>query len=104
MKRTKPAAILTALLNLAGIFCLVWGALLYLSHDPEVPNPDAMIPMTISEGGGFLLTFGLLPMIAANVLGFLLIFPKEKKALRMICFLPAATEFVLVAHFWLTAL
>lgn len=99
MKRTKPALILTILLNLAAIFCLIWFAVPYIQHDTTVPNPDAMLPMETWDGAGMMLTFGLLPMLAANTLGFLF-FPKEKPLLRLLCYLPTAAELGIVIHYW----
>ena len=105
MNRTKIAVFLTGMLNLVAAACLIFFAVPYLTHDTSVPNPEAMLPMARWDGAGMALTFGLPPMLAANFLGFRLLFPKEQPLLlRLMCFLPAAAEIGLVIHYWVISL
>ena len=100
--KKKAIVLFVGLLNLAGIACLVYFAVLFLSHDVTVRNPDAMIPFTVWEAGGTALTFGTLPLLAANALGYgLLRIEKGKQKRFLLCFLPAAICFVLAAAYWI---
>ena len=100
MKTKRIAQVLIAALNLVGIAFLVWLSFRYLRHDTTILNPDAMLPAEDWDGAGTLLLLGLPPMIAANTAGFLFLLPKEKPLwLRLLVFLPAAIELVLVVHY-----
>ena len=100
--KKKAAVLFVVLLNLAGIACLVYFAVLFLSHDVTVRNPDAMIPFTVWEAGGWALTLGVLPLAVANALGYALMrSEKGKKKRFLLCFLPAAICFVLAAAYWI---
>ena len=105
MKENKVLSICILTVNAIGVLLLVWFAVLYLAHSPVVPNPDAMLPMARWEGAGWLMTVGLVPMLAANVLGFL--FPLREVrplALRLLIFLPSLVQLALVLHFFVTSL
>ena len=100
MKTKRIAQAVLVTLHLIGIACLVWLSYRYLRHDTTILNPDAMLPAEDWDGAGFLLTLGLGPMIAANTAGFLFLLPKEKPLwLRLLVFLPAVIELVLVVHY-----
>ena len=100
MKTKRIAQAVLVTLHLIGSACLVWLSYRYLRHDTTVANPDAMLPMEDWDGAGLLLTLGLGPMIAANTAGFLFLLPKEKPLwLRLLVFLPAVIELVLVVHY-----
>ena len=99
------AAALVALFNLAGIVCLVWFAALFLSHDPTVRNPEAMIPFQNWEAGGMALTAGVLPLLAVDALWYLLLRGDRGKQKRfLLCFLPAALCAALAAVYWIGSL
>ena len=104
MSEKKPLSVLLILLNLAAVCCLVYLAVPYLAHDTTVNNPDAMLPMERWDGSGMALTFGLLPMIAANICGYLFALKKEKKLLRLLFLLPGIAELVFTAHYWIISL
>ena len=100
MKTKRIAQAVLVTLHLIGITCLVWLSYRYLRHNTTVANPDAMLPMEDWDGAGTLLMLGLPPMIAANTAGFLFLLPKEKPLwLRLLVFLPAVIELVLVVHY-----
>ena len=100
--KNKIPAVFVVLLNLAGIACLVFFAVLFLSHDPTVRNPDAMIPFQNWEAGGMALTAGVLPLLFANGLGFLLLRGYRGKQKRfLLCFLPAVLCAALAAVYWI---
>ena len=100
--KKKAFTAFVVLLNLAGIACLVYFASLFLSHDTTVRNPDAMIPFQNWEAGGTALTAGVLPLLAANALGYLLLRGIKGKQKRfLLCFLPAAFCAALVAAYWI---
>ena len=89
-------------LNLLGTACLIYYAVPFLTHDTTVPNPDAMIPFTRWEGAGFALTAGILPLLFANGLGYLLLRGIKGKQKRfLLCFLPAALCAALAAVYWI---
>ena len=103
--KKKAAVVFVVLLNLTGIACLVYFAWLFLSHDPTVRNPEAMIPFQNWEAGGMALTAGVLPLLFANGLGYLLLRGIKGKQKRFLpCFLPAAVCAVLAAVYWIGSL
>ena len=103
--KNKIPAVFVVLLNLAGIACLAYFAVLFLSHGTAVRNPEAMIPMARWEGSGFALTAGILPLLFANALGFLLLRGIKGKQKRfLLCFLPAILCAVLSAAYWIGSL
>ena len=104
MKPIKPFALFLILLNLCGIFFLVWFAIPYLTHDTFVPNPDSMLPMTRWDGAGMELTLGLFPMGLANTLAYLFLAPEKPRRLRLLFFLPVLTELALVCSYWIVSL
>lgn len=103
MKKPTALTCLILLLNLAGLACLVWFALPYLMHDTTVPHPDAMLPAQRWDMAGMALTIGLIPLLIANWLGFLLV-PLKQKALRWLFFLPGAVCAALAVSYWIAAL
>ena len=100
--KKKAAVLFVVLLNLAGIVCLAYFAVLFLSHDTAVRNPEAMIPFQNWEAGGMMLTLGILPLAVANALGCLLLRGYKGKQKRfLLCFLPAVLCAVLAAIYWI---
>lgn len=103
--KNKIAVLSVVLLNLAGIACFVYFAVPFLTHDTAVLNPDAMIPMARWEGSGFALTAGILPLLFANALAYLLLRGiKGKQRWFLLCFLPAALCTALAAVYWIGSL
>ena len=101
--KLKYVAVLA--LNLLGVVCLICFAVPFLTHDTTVPNPDAMIPMARWEGSGFALTAGILPLLFANALGYLLLRGEKGKQKRfLLCFLPVVLCAVLAAVYWIGSL
>ena len=99
----KRAAVLA--LNLLGVACLVYFAVQFLSHDPTVRNPEAMIPFQNWEAGGTALTAGVLPLLFANALGYLQLRGYRGKQKRfLLCFLPVVLCAVLAAVYWIGSL
>ena len=64
----------------------------YITHSTVVKNPDAMLPVEAWDAAGMTLTIGLIPLIIANVLGF--IFVKfRSKSVRLLWFAPGVICF-----------
>lgn len=92
---------LIIILNAVGVICLTVLAVIYISHDQTVNNPDAMIPMQRWEGAGFLLTAGSIPLGFANLLAFLSFKKTAKRKLSLTAvFIPFIICVILTAHFW----
>jgi hypothetical protein len=105
MHEKKGRAVCVILLNLLALGCLIWFAVMYLSHDSYVPNPDAMLPMAKWEGGGMALTLGLVPMLIANTLGYRYILREDKPLWqRLLPYLMGLFELVLVISYWAPAI
>ena len=99
----KIYRILIIIVNIIGVLCLLYFGYLYLSHDIFVPNPEAMLPMERWDGAGLILTIGLVPLVIANLFGFIA-YKDRKPVIRLIWFLPAAVCLVLVASYWIYSL
>lgn len=92
---------LIVILNIIGIICLTVLAVIYISHDKTVNNPEAMIPMERWEGAGFLLTAGTIPLGIANLLAFLTIKKNSKNRIALTAvFIPLIVCVFLAVHFW----
>jgi len=105
VKKYRMLSICICALNAIGIVCLIYCAILYLSHDTYVINPDGMLPMRNWERGGMMLTIGVMPMVIANMLGFLFV-KKEETSIntRWLFFIPSILEIILALHFWISSL
>lgn len=88
MKKKNGFKIFALILNALGLFCLLFLAVPLLTHDTYVANPDAMLPMARWDGAGATLTFGFIPLLIANILGFITFKDKPKK-MRLLFFLPS---------------
>jgi hypothetical protein len=99
----KVFRVLIIILNTIGVLCLLYFGYLYLSHDTFVPNPEAMLPMERWDGGGWVLTIGLLPLFIANALGFIA-FRDRRTAARFLWFVPGIVCLVLVISYWIYSL
>lgn len=101
MSRVFSVAIV--IINIIGIICLVYFSVPYITHSTVVKNPDAMLPVEAWDAAGMTLTIGLIPLIIANVLGF--IFVKfRSKSVRLLWFAPGVICFALVASYWLSSI
>ncbi len=90
------------LVNIAGIACLVYFGVPFIMHDTSVSNPYAMIPAERWDGCGTVLMIGLVPMFAANMLGFKLVLEKTKPiCIRAMFFLPLIIELGLVVYYFI---
>ena len=99
----KVFRVLIIIVNVIGVLCLLYFGYLYLSHDTFVPNPEAMLPMERWDGGGWVLTLGLLPLFIANALGFIA-FRDRRTAARFLWFVPGIVCLVLVISYWIYSL
>ncbi len=98
----KGLSIFLIILNAVGLFCLVFLGVLLILQDSTVPNPDAMIPMERWDGAGALLCLGFLPLLAANILGFIFIARGQiRLKYRLLFFLPALICTLLVVYYLL---
>ena len=69
MKQTKNIlSWLIIALNIVGVVCLIYFAIPYFTHDVTIKNPDAMLPAEAWDNAGMELTFGLIPLLIANIL------------------------------------
>ena len=98
MENKKILAIAAIIINILGIICLATFAIPYITHDTTVANSEAMLAAEGWDMGGFALTIGTLPLIAANTLGFICL--KGKKLFfRLWCYIPGAICFVLALSY-----
>lgn len=103
MKRNKAVPILAVLINLIGAGCLVCFAVPYLAHDTSVRYPEAMLPVQEWDRAGMALTFGFIPLLAANIFIYLAVRPK-KKSKGFLFFIPSALCLILVISYFITSL
>ena len=105
MKKCRKLSICISVLNAIGVVCLIYCAVLYLSHTTYVSNPDAMLPMENWDRGGMMLTIGMMPMLIANTLGALFALKKGTSIIkRLLFFIPSILEVILVLHYWMFSL
>ena len=98
----KCLSIFLIILNSIGIICLVVLGVQLLMQDTTVNNPDAMIPMENWDGAGALLCLGFLPLLAANILGFIFIARGQiRLKYRLLFFLPSFIITLLVIYYLL---
>lgn len=103
MKDSKVFSRLLLCLNIIGVLCLVYFAIPYLTHNTQIPHPDAMLPAERWDLAGMALTVGIIPLVITNLLGFL--FVKEiRNRFRLLFFLPGIICIAIVAHYWITSL
>ena len=103
MKRNKALSLLAVLINLIGAGCLIYFAVPYLAHDTSVPYPEAMLPAQGWDRAGMALTFGFIPLLAANIFIYLVVRSK-KKSTRFLFFIPSALSLILVISYFITSL
>ncbi|HHV28144.1 MAG TPA: hypothetical protein GXX73_00790 [Clostridium sp.] len=96
----KLVQLAVVVINIFGVLCLIYFAIPYVTHNTVVQNPDAMLPAEAWDAAGMTLTIGLIPLVIANVLGF--VFVKNKKKLaRLLWFIPSIACLVMVVSYWI---
>ena len=103
MRENKTLSVLIIIINLIGVICLIYFAIPYLIHDTVILYPDAMLPVEAWDRAGMILTVGLIPLLVANILGFLFVKIKQK-CIKLILFIPSVICFVIVISYWITSL
>ncbi len=103
MKLRKILSALILAVNIIGIICLFHFAVPYLTHDIVIKYPSAMLPAEAWDNAGMALTIGFLPLLTANSIGFVCV-KAIHKAARFLFFIPSAVCFLIIAHYWLTAM
>ncbi len=93
------------LINILGLICLIYYAVMYFMHDSSVPHPDAMLPMRKWEIGGSALTLGFVPLCIANILACIFVGRERiKLRFRLLFLLPCTICLITVVHFWVSSL
>lgn len=101
LEKNKTFSICISVINAIGVICLIYFAILYLSHSTYIVNPNAMLPMENWERAGMMLTIGVIPMFIANILGFLYILKEKNIFMRLLFFIPSLLEIGFVVHYWI---
>ena len=70
--KRKALEILLIVLNLIGIVLLVHIAIPYITYNTTILNPNAILPFEAWDRAGMLLTLGFIPLLAINILSFIL--------------------------------
>ena len=73
MKEQKILSLLIIVINIIGIICLIYFSIPYLTHSTVAANPNAMLPAEAWDMAGMALTVGFIPLLIANILGFVFI-------------------------------
>lgn len=102
MKESKALPLLIIIINVIGVICLIYYGIPYLIHDTTIVNPDTMLPAESWDRAGMILTFGFIPLLAANALCFLFVGIRQK-FVRFLFFIPSAVCFGIVVSYWITA-
>lgn len=80
---------------------MVINLIAYFTHNTQISHLDAMLERW--DLAGMALTVGIIPLVIANLLGFL--FVKEiRNWFRLLFFLPGIICIAIVAHYWVTSL
>ena len=72
MTKRKALEILLIVLNIIGIVLLVHFAIPYITYNTKIVDPNAMIPFEEWDMAGMILTLGFVPLLAINILSFIL--------------------------------
>ena len=59
-------------LNIIGIVLLVHFAIPYITYNTTILNPNAILPFETWDRAGMILTLGFVPLLAINILSFIL--------------------------------
>lgn len=103
MRKGRMLPLLIIIINFIGVICLIYFAVPYLAHSTIITNPDAMLPAEAWDRSGMILTFGFVPLLAANVLAYIVVKMKQKYV-RILFFIPSVTCFIIVISYWITSL
>ncbi len=103
MREKKALPLLIIIINVIGVICLIYFAILYLTHDATIAHPNAMLPAEAWDSAGMTLTFGFIPLLVANVLDFIFVKTKQKFA-RFLFFIPSVICLIIVISYWITSL
>ena len=68
----KIGMILLIVLNIIGIVLLVHFAIPYITYNTTILNPNAILPFEAWDRAGMILTLGFVPLLAINILSFIL--------------------------------
>ena len=105
MKSNKWVSIIILMINIIGLLCLIYYAILYLTHNTTVYHPDAMLPAEDWDSAGMTLTVGFIPLLIANILAFIYVAKESIKIpLRLLYFIPSLICVCLVISYWIIAL
>ena len=105
MKSNKSLSIIILIINIIGIFCLIYFAIPYLTHNTTVSRPYAMMPAEAWDSAGTILTVGFIPLLIANIFAFMYVAKEHiKLPLRLLYFIPSLICICLVLNYWITAL
>ena len=100
---SKAWSFIIIILNMLGVLCLVYFSIPYFLHDINVTNPEAMIPFQKWEASGFILTFGLIPLVVVNILAMIFVGNKKHRLIVRALFLfPCIVCLGIVGSFWLS--
>lgn len=72
MTKRKALEILLIVLNIIGIVLLVLFAIPYITYNTKIVGPNAMLPFETWDRAGIILTLGFVPLLAINILSFIL--------------------------------
>lgn len=70
--KRKALEILLIVLNIIGIVLLVNFAIPYITYNTTILNPNAILPLEAWDRAEMLLTLGFIPLLAINILSFIL--------------------------------
>lgn len=72
MTKRKALEILLIVLNIIGIVILVLFAIPYITYNTKIVDPNVMLPFEAWDRAGMILTLGFVPLLAINILSFIL--------------------------------
>lgn len=72
MTKRKALEILLIALNIIGIVLLVHFAIPYITYNTKIVDTNAMLPFEAWDRAGIILTLGFVPLLAINILSFIL--------------------------------
>ena len=67
MQKAKPIRIISIVIYFAGVAAVLCLTALFVFGSAIVPNPDAMLPMTLRDMSALWLAVGSLPMFLASI-------------------------------------
>lgn len=103
MRERKTLSLLIIVINIIGVIFLIYFAIPYLTHNTAIPYTDAMLPAELWDRAGMALTFGIIPLLAVNILSFIFIKAKPK-FVRFLFFVPSMICLIIVISYWITSL